>query len=215
MIGFRRYTNLADLIYILRERKITLRDPKHWDDTNDSYYLKTYKEHNNLKTLLALCFADETGETYHHWRVFSSGVDGVSIKFDKCKILGAFRSECESQCVKPVDNPVDYVKIGNLKCRDRGVEDLPFLKWSPYGDEKEYRIVFADKDLHESWEFRIELDWIKHISLSPWLPIGLEPSVISTLRSVCGHEELSVSKSQVIDFAKWKEFADKIVGKIT
>jgi len=35
----RRYTNIPALLYLLRERKITLLDPASWDDKNDFYFL--------------------------------------------------------------------------------------------------------------------------------------------------------------------------------
>ena len=89
MVAFRRYTNLSDLIHILREKTIFLRDPTKWDDKNDSYFLEKYKEYKGLKTLLSLCFADNKEETYRHWRVFSSGADGVSIRFNRDQILDA------------------------------------------------------------------------------------------------------------------------------
>ena len=174
MQSFRRYTNLADLIYILREKRITLRDPQRWDDRNDSYYLKKYKESKNLETLLALCFADRTGETY--------------------------------RCVK-------YVKIGELQRNPPCVEDLPFLKWSPYGDEREYRIIYASGSRRDNWGFDIELQWIKHISLSPWLPELLEKSLVKELRSISGCPRIGISRSRVIDFGKWQEVADNVVGE--
>ena len=214
MEAFRRYTNLADLIYILRERRITLRDPQRWDDKNDSYYLEKYKEYKNLKTLLALCFADKVGETYHHWQVFSSGADGVSIEFDKDKIRNAFREQCKRDGgVKPFDRRVKYAKMHELESNPPCVDDLPFLKWFPYGDEHEYRIVYANENFRESWGFEIDLDWIGHISLSPWLPAILKDSVSEHLRSIHGCSGLCISRSQVIDFDRWKAVADRIEGK--
>ena len=52
----RRYTNLPALLYLLRERKITLLDPASWDDKNDSYFLSLYHQKKQLKSVLALCF---------------------------------------------------------------------------------------------------------------------------------------------------------------
>jgi hypothetical protein len=84
----RRYVDLPALIYLLSERKITLLDPKSWDDGNDSYYLALYREKRNLKSLLAVCFT-QTTETYHHWRVFAGGSSGVCIRFKRTKLLKA------------------------------------------------------------------------------------------------------------------------------
>lgn len=213
MVAFRRYTSLADLIDILLERKISLRDPRKWDDKNDSYYLLKYKEHKRLKTVLALCFADRVGETYHHWQVFSRGSDGVSIRFDKDCILNAFREQCKGDGgVLPSDKRVEYVDINDLQCNPRNVDDLPFLKWEPYGDEREYRILFAHSESIDGWGFKIELDWIKHVSLSPWLPPVLEKSVKAHLRSICGCSRLPIKRSRVTDFCEWQAVADSVVS---
>jgi len=39
----RRYTDLPELLYMLRNKKITLLNPANWDDRNDSHYLHLYK----------------------------------------------------------------------------------------------------------------------------------------------------------------------------
>ena len=61
----RCYTNLPALLYLLRERKITLLDPETWDDKNDSHFLSVYREKKSFKCVLALCFT-QVSETYHH-----------------------------------------------------------------------------------------------------------------------------------------------------
>lgn len=80
-VSYRRYTDLPALIHILTNRTLTLLDPSFWDDKNDSYFLATYKEKKELQSVLALCFTKES-ETYHHWRVFSSGASGACINFN-------------------------------------------------------------------------------------------------------------------------------------
>jgi len=87
----KRFTDIPALIYLLKQRAITILDPISWDDTNDSYYLTVYKEKKSLKTLLALCFT-ETSETYHHWRVFAGGSSGVCITFKREELLDVGKS---------------------------------------------------------------------------------------------------------------------------
>ena len=212
MQAFRRYTNLADLIYILRKKRITLRDPLRWDDRNDAYYLEKYKEYKRLQTLLALCFVDSKEETYHHWRVFASGANGVCIRFKRDSVLSAFQEECEEDGgLPPFEGPVEYDTISGLEGSSLCVDDLPFRKWYPYGDEREYRIIYASKERHNSWGFDIQLQWIEHISLSPWLPKILADPLEEQLRSICGC--MSISRSRVTDFDRWKAVADNIVGE--
>lgn len=86
---FYRYTDLATAIHLLKNRQITLLDPMKWDDKNDVFFMKKYKELMKAKTLLAICFV-QGGETYHHWKLFSDGPHGVSINFEKDGLLSIF-----------------------------------------------------------------------------------------------------------------------------
>src|ERR1700733_5565433 len=89
----RRYTDLSALIYMLAEQKLTLRDPANWDDKNDSYYVRLYKESSkDLKSVLALCFVT-CSERYHFWQVFGGGRNGVRIRFKSAELFRAVRDE--------------------------------------------------------------------------------------------------------------------------
>ena len=54
-----RYTDLASLILLLTERKVTLLNPERWDDRNDAYFMKLYKDRKHFKSLLALVFHNQ------------------------------------------------------------------------------------------------------------------------------------------------------------
>jgi hypothetical protein len=82
----RRYTDLSALFYLLAERKLTLLDPRRWDDKNDYYCLKQYRVKYKLESVLALCFV-QAPERYHFWRIFGAGSSGVRIKFKKQALL--------------------------------------------------------------------------------------------------------------------------------
>jgi hypothetical protein len=88
----RRYTNLASLIHILKRQTITLLNPATWDDRNDAYFMSEYRRIKQAKSVLALCFTTAP-ETYHHWRVFSHGGDGVCIEFDHQKLMWDLEDE--------------------------------------------------------------------------------------------------------------------------
>jgi len=90
--SLRRYTNLPSTLHILQNRCLTLLSPNTWDDRNDAFYMAEYQRRCQAKTVLALCFA-EAPETYHHWRVFSHGSDGVCIEFDKNKLKQAVQKD--------------------------------------------------------------------------------------------------------------------------
>ena len=90
--ALRRYTDIAALIYLLREQKITLLSPATWDDGNDREFMTLYQGRKRLKSLLALCFS-QSDETYHHWRVFSHGSAGVCISFHRERLLQALHAQ--------------------------------------------------------------------------------------------------------------------------
>src|ERR1043166_1220865 len=85
----RRYTSVPALLHMLQNKKITLLNPGTWDDRNDAFFRNQYKQQAQLKTVLAFCVASAP-ETYHHWRVFTPGSDGVCITFRRDALLAAF-----------------------------------------------------------------------------------------------------------------------------
>lgn len=201
----RRYTDLPALLYLLRHQKITLLDPKSWDDTNDSYYLLKYKEKRKLESVLAFCLT-EAEETYHHWRIFSHGSAGVCISFDRAALLTAFDQ------VRGISHrAVDYRKI--LKVRKRppppGIDELPFLKRAGFTAEAEYRAVFASATKEVAFlDVPIALASIVKISLSPWLNKRLSKSVKEAIYAVPGCKELNILRSTLVSNSEWKKLGD-------
>src|SRR4051794_14517688 len=116
----RRYTDLPALLRLLRDKQLTLLDPKTWDDRNDSLFMSLYKEHKKLHSVLALCFS-QSPETYHHWRVFSNGPAGVCIVFDRESLLETLRN------VEGVSTGmVNYFTLKKAKEKAFRVDRLPF-----------------------------------------------------------------------------------------
>lgn len=206
MTPFRRYTDLAATIHLLQRREITLLNPATWDDRNDAYFMAEYKRLKDAKSVLALCFA-ERSETYHHWRVFSNGTDGVCIELDKEKLLTAFSRDPQVRT-----GSVRYKRVDELRNRtDLTADELPFLKRLPYRDEHEFRVVFCSS--RESAEFKaypIKLGWINRITLSPRMSKALSASVRETLQSIRGCSALTISRSTLIENEQWKEVTARI-----
>jgi hypothetical protein len=202
----RRYTNLAATIHMLRSREITLLSPGTWDDRNDAYFMAEYKRRKNLKSLFALCFAN-CDETYHHWRVFSHGSDGVRIEFDKGILMKSFVDE------HIIARDVRYKKLDELKVDTRfAVDDLPFLKRQGFRDEVEFRVIYQNEGrvlFTKSFEF--DLAAIRRITLSPWIVKSLSDSVIATLRQVRGCERLKIYRSTLVDSEQWQRLASNAV----
>ncbi|MBD9488748.1 DUF2971 domain-containing protein [Ensifer sp. ENS11] len=202
---FRRYTNLAATLHILRNRCLTLLSPETWDDQNDAFFMSEYKRLKDLKSLLALCLAVRE-ETYHHWRVFSHGADGVCIEFDAEKLRAAFDAAGVQH------QYVEYEYLRNVsRMSDVVVDRLPFMKRWPYGDESEYRAVYSAKELEkETYDVPVALDAIVRITLSPWLAPCLVHAVRESLRSIQGCSRLKVSRSTLIDNPQWKKLTGRV-----
>lgn len=206
MSGFRRYTNLAAAIHLLHTRKITLLNPGTWDDKNDAYFMAEYKRHKGAKTVLALCFA-EREETYHHWRVFSPGSDGVCIEFDKTNLLSTFEKDNRVK-----QGYVNYKFINDISAMTSvDVEELPFLKRNPYGDESEYRVICVDiEEAKEYEDYEFDLEWINRITLSPWIAPQLAKSVKTAIRSIEGCSHVKVVRSTLIENETWKKLTTRV-----
>lgn len=189
----RRYTNLPALLYVLREKKITLLDPETWDDKNDSHYMSIYRERKSLKSLLALCFT-QVSETYHHWRVFADGSAGVCIRFDRDKLVAALQKQPGL-----TTNDVRYLTLEEMRKKKLKVAELPFLKRYPYEDEREFRAIYeSTKRQAKSLDIAIPLACIDRVILSPWMPRALKAHVKETLRNISGFESLDVVQSSLI-----------------
>jgi hypothetical protein len=202
----RRYTDLTALIFLLNEKKITLLDPESWDDSNDSYYLSIYKEKKNLKSVLALCFS-ETGETYHHWRVFANGSGGVCIKFKRSSFLKALKKQLGVRM-----RQVKYLTLDEIEGMTLSVKDLPFLKRYAFEHECEYRIVYeSDSKKMRKLDIPIPLSCIDKITLSPWMPPDFSSHIKRVLRGIEGCQSLDIVRSTLIGNERWKSLGEDAV----
>jgi hypothetical protein len=201
-----RYTNLAATIHLLRKRVVTLLDPSTWDDKNDSYFMSQYRELKKVDTLLALCFA-ECEQTYHHWRVFSYGTDGVCIEFNKSALLNAFSGD-------------HNIRTGSMNYQNRSalssmphipLAQIPFLKRQQYEPEMEFRIIYEESGVHRmSVEYHIELSCINRITLSPWIPRSLAYAVKGILLEIKGCSKTKIVRSTLVENEQWKNLSLKI-----
>ena len=195
-----RYTILPVALDVLIQRRVTLLSPETWEDRNDAFYLEQYREKKNLQTLVAICFSAR-GETFHHWKVFSSGSSGVCIEFDKNRLLTKFPS---SEGFR--HGGIEYRLVKTVKDKRPGVERWPFLKRKAFKDEGEFRIIYENQAAYERTKHvDIDLNTIRRVTLSPWLADAVAESVLTLIKSIKGCERLSVNRSSLIDNAGWKK----------
>lgn len=204
----RRYTNLPVVIRMLKTGKITFLDPATWDDKNDSYFMELYKDARHLRTLLALCFSQET-ETYHHWRVFADGPSGVCVSFKKQELIAAVQRR-RGVTVREVS----YLRLNDLESRTRKIDNLPFLKRAPFEAEREFRFIFTSRrDEYDALDVDIPLACIDRIYLSPWMPAPLADSVKEVLNDIAGPKQFRISRSTLIQNDTWANYGRKVVGR--
>ncbi|MBS1144344.1 MAG: hypothetical protein H6R14_1750 [Proteobacteria bacterium] len=202
----RRYTDLPALLHILSNRQLTLLDPKTWDDRNDAHFMAAYKERKGLKSLLALCFS-QASETYHHWRVFSSGPSGVCIVFDRERLLEDI-AEAPGISV----GSMRYLTMKEAKQAAFHVDELPFVKRVAYKPEREFRALYASTtEEHAALDLPIRLTTIRGISLSPWMHASLSKSTAGAIRTIAGCERLRVSRSTLVSNEQWKKLAAEAI----
>lgn len=205
MQTLRRYTTLAATVHLLHTKQITLLNPSAWDDKNDSFFLLEYKKRRNAKSVLALCLS-AGAERYHHWRVYSYGPDGVRIQFDKEHFLFAFEGNSNI-----LQGPVKYELLRNIdNIKINMMEDLLFLKRLPFTDEREYRVVYVDDEAEiPHKELPLDVNSIRQITLSPWMPENLAKSTIETLRNIPGCEYLKIRRSTLTQNERWMNLVQK------
>lgn len=200
--ALRRYTSLPAALHLLRNRQITMLSPESWDDRNDAFFMRQYKERKKFESVLALCFT-RVSETYHHWRVFTHGSDGVQIEFERDLLLAAFAK------IKGIrKGTVKYRRINVATSSGPSVDELPFWKRLPYKDEKEFRIIYnSSTEAIEAKGFDLSLNCIRSITLSPWLHESLVEAVRATIHSIDGCQNITVIQTSLLESGRWKDAA--------
>ncbi|MCM2505495.1 hypothetical protein NDN16_17650 [Aureimonas altamirensis] len=216
-LDIRRYTSIPSVIDTLRRRQLSLLDPQYWDDKNDSYFMRLYKEYRGVKGLYAMCAA-MCPETYHHWRIFTGTGNGGACIVLRRNLVEAYLRDVKMPTGEKVRfDEVEYLKLPEAKkLGPKDVKRLPFLKRVGFVDEDEYRIVIeSSKDQRGAYQVDCPLEWIERVYLNPWLPESVADSVINTLLELPGCADLDIKHSRLIDSTTWKKAGDRVAGKKT
>jgi hypothetical protein len=202
----RRYTDVPALVYMLTEKQITLLDPETWDDKNDSYFLRLYREKSKFESVLALCFT-RYSETYHHWRVFAHGSGGVCVTFKRKPLIEALRKQAGIRM-----GQVSYLKVSDTRSINPFTKDLPFLKRAPFEHEEEFRVILGSLQKISTLDIAIPISCIDRITLSPWLHPALSLHLKKILWNIPGCRDLQIVRSTLISNEDWKSFGDSAVN---
>lgn len=198
-----RYTTLPILLDILTNSHISLLSPETWEDRNDAYFLEQYRKKSKLSTVLAVCFST-CRETFHHWKVFSSGNAGVCIEFNGRKLLQSFPASGGF-----LRDFVEYHLIKDFKSKRPELNRWPFLKRKPFKDESEYRIIYESRDeTLRAKPVEIDLASVRKITLSPWLNESVAKSVVGVIKAIDGCWDMDIRPSSLLENRRWREAID-------
>ena len=206
-----RFTSLPIALEVLHNQYLTLLTSDAWEDRNDAYFLDRYREKKGLGTVLAICFSTRA-ETFHQWRVFSGGLSGVCIEFDRSRLLDSVRNEKLFQ--RNNDRfrvgEVSYHLIRDLQRKRPDLEQWPFLKRKAFKDEAEFRIIFESRTENLlSISMGFDLSAVRRVTLSPWLPRSTADSVTEVIRGIDGCANLLVTQSSLINNGDWRKAIDE------
>lgn len=199
----RRYTELKYLLSILRDGRLSLRDPSKWEDKNDSFLLDLYKSKKILASVLVLCLA-EAPESYLHWKVYAGHNEGVCIGFNKELFVNKVKADKSL-----VHDYVAYRTIKQMQKRRPTVDDLPFVKRYAYSDEQEYRIICQSRtEKIQAKHIPVFPTDIEFIDINPWVRNAELDSIRSQIHNINGFENFKLRQSTIIDNSGWQ-----LIGK--
>ncbi len=207
MIAIRRYTDLSALIYMLVHNEIPILGYGSWDDVNDRKSMSIWQSTLQYGFAGAICLT-EAAETFHHWKVFASGPTGVSIIFDKDRLIEAFSGHgLFGSNGHFLWGNMQYVAMNDLKNVDASdIHRLPFIKRVGFRDEREFRVVGYTLDRNVSL-MHVPLDQsvIKEVTFSPFMHPTLVQSCKIALRSIDGWSKLKMGHSKLTDNQTWQK----------
>ena len=206
-----KFTTLPVLIDLLHRKKITLIDPKLWEDKNDTKGIFEYKKSKHIKNLFALCFS-YSDETVHLWKAFSNGPYGCCIEFNYDLLLKEIKK------AHPLfkHGPVEYKKLKDIEYPQKRIHEdkIPFIKRWPYRCEEEYRImveIIGKKSLFH--EVRIPLEVINKITISQHMSQQVFNSIKKYLEKIIGTHEIKINRSTLYENKRWIKGLKVIVTK--
>jgi hypothetical protein len=167
--------------------------------------MELYREKSSSKSVLALC-CTMASETYHHWRVFSAGIEGVCIEFRREPLEEAVRRTSGFRA-----GPVEYLRVKDLEALEsRDFTRIPFIKRNGYSDEKEWRVIAETAEIAEFMDFEIQIDWISSITFNPWIPPSLADNLRTVIREVCPGLKAPLRSSSLTSSRQWKEAGKRL-----
>lgn len=172
---------------------------RSWDDRNDRVAIEQYERHCDGNRCYALCMTSGS-ETYHHWKIFTSGIGGVCLKLDR-RILLDHLGTIQNATLRDIQ----YWSLNEFKASELDVNDIPFIKRYAYRDEKECRLVLVNDQDSPTLQLELPRDAIKGIILNPWVDEDTAIAMKEVLRTAAKNPELKVNRTELLNSARWQE----------
>lgn len=193
-----RFTTLPILLDMLERQKLTLLNPRLWEDKNDSEIILEYKSRKGIENLFALCFSHDD-ETIHHWKTYSNGPSGCVIEFDAKKLFAILD---EIPGLK--HGKIIYKKIDDVSSKKRiELNDVPFTKRWPYRCEEEYRIIYETNEKMDFYEIEFPLSIIRKVTISQQMPEQIYNTIKKHLKGTAKDPDKRISRSTLYENQRW------------
>ena len=203
-----RFTTLPILLDMLERKKLTLLNPRLWEDKNDSEIILEYKSRKGIENLFALCFSHDD-ETIHHWKTYSNGPSGCVIEFDAKKLFAILD---EIPGLK--HGKIIYKKIDDVSSKKKiELDDVPFTKRWPYRCEEEYRIIYETNEKMDFYEIEFPLSVIRKVTISQQMPEQIYNTIKKHLKGTAKDPDKRISRSNLYENQPWISGFKKNVKK--
>lgn len=198
ILKLNRFTTLPILLDMLERKKLTLLNPRLWEDKNDSEIILEYKSRKGIENLFALCFSHDD-ETIHHWKTYSNGPSGCVIEFDAKKLFAILD---EIPGLK--HGKIIYKKIDDVSSKKRiELDDVPFTKRWPYRCEEEYRIIYETNEKMDFYEIEFPLSVIRKVTISQQMPEQIYNTIKKHLKGTAKDPDKRISRSTLYENQRW------------
>ena len=203
----RRYTTLSSALDTLAKKQLVLLSPSKWDDLNDVRFIELYRSHAEVGSVLALCCTLAT-ETYHHWKVFTQGMEGICLEFERSLLESNLYGSPGVETRK-----VEYLKVGDLeRLSPVDAHKLPYVKREGFSDEREWRILLTcEEHAVMAKPVPIKLSSINRILFNPWMPLALADNLREIIRSIPGCGSIKIEASRLTNSERWKSAGKALV----
>ena len=195
-----RYIDLTELLDILKNKRVVLRDPRSWEDKNDYFLLEQYAESKNFENIFLSCFTTEM-DKYHFWKIYANKPSGVCIQFLSSGITEAISNDLDPLSFSLKE--VQYRTLKDVSQNQVDIEEYPFIKRMAFMAEKEFRLFYATNNKIPYRALAIDLSCINEIVLSPYL----RAEYVSDIKQLISQQSglsCKVRKSTILQSASWQ-----------